>query len=379
MPEKAIAIITHSFLDQSSGSSLATGGVETWVLEMVKLLSELEIDTTVYQTSEHGFATVFEGASVIGHGISDRNKMLRLSHDDIDKKGIERIIYATSVADEKHMRSGQIFVQHGIHWDYTTSGSSIYSRLRWEYLRRKLSRNDIRMSLKSKLTIAVDTNFINYARIVMRHRFNPLKLVYIPNFAWPRNIEKWGPKWINDGEIRIVFARRFEYRRGVTLFGEVTEKLLQALPAAKISFAGCGTYEKFLREKFKDSANVSVTEVTHDKIYDLLCNSHIAVIPTIYSEGTSLTCLEAMASGCAVVVTDVGGLCNIVIPDYNGLLVRPVASEFTDSIIYLANNWKEAARLAGRGHELVSESFSAEMWRIRIKKALEESGFLEKK
>lgn len=375
--KKSIAIITHSFLDRTSASALAIGGVETWILEIVRLLFSLGIDPVVYQTSKDDFTKVFEGATVIGYKGADRKKMLSLSHADIDRRGIDRIVYAITFVDAKYYRPGQIFVQHGIYWDYTTSQYNIHGRLKWEFMRGKLSRNDMRMCLKSKLTIAVDTNFINYARIVMRHRFNPSRLVYIPNFAWPRNIDKWGPKWKNEDETRIVFARRFEYYRGVVLFTEVAEKLLHSLSGIKITFAGCGTYEKYLKEKFKDYANVAVKEVPHDEIYDLLCDSHIAVIPTLYSEGTSLSALEAMASGCAVVATDVGGLCNIVIPGYNGLLVRPITSEIADSIIYLAGDRKEAARLAGRGHELVSESFSVDVWRIRIKKALEESGFLE--
>ncbi len=376
--KQKIAIITHAFLDQSSGTSLAVGGVETWILEIVRLFYNLGIEPVIYQLSKTDFTATFEGATVIGYKGTDRKNILSHCHEDIDSRGIERIIYANIYTDAKYYRPGQIFVQHGIHWDYPTSHYNIRGRLKWEYMRGKLSRNDIRMCLKSKLTIAVDTNFINYARIVMRHRFNPSGIVYIPNFAWPRNIDNWGPKWINDGEIRIVFARRFEYYRGVILFAEVAEKLLHSLPGIKVTFAGSGTNEKFLKEKFKDYENVVVKEVPHEEIYDLLCESHIAVIPTLNSEGTSLSCLEAMASGCAVVATDVGGLCNILIPDYNGLLIRPIVSEFVNSIIYLATNRKEAARLAERGHELVSESFSSEMWRTRIKKVLEESGFLER-
>lgn len=375
--KQKIAIITHSFLDHSSGTKLAVGGVETWILEIIRLFFNLGIVPVIYQISKNDFITTFEGTTVIGYKGTDRKKILSNCHADIDRRGIEKIIYANIYTDANYYRPGQIFVQHGIHWDYPTSHYNIRGRLKWEYIRGKLSRNDIRMCLKSKLTIAVDTNFINYARIAMRHRFNPSGIVYVPNFAWPRNIEKWGPKWKSGDEIRIVFARRFEYYRGVILFAEVAEKLLKSLPGIRIIFAGSGTNEKFLKEKFKDYENVVVKEVPHEEIYDLLCESHIAVIPTLNSEGTSLSCLEAMASGCAVVATDVGGLCNIVIPDYNGVLVRPTVSEFVNAILYLATNRKEAARLAGHGHELVSESFSAEMWRKRIKKALEESGFIE--
>ena len=58
----------------------------------------------------------------------------------------------------------------------------------------------------------------------------------------------------------------------------------------------------------------------------------ITVIPTLYSEGTSLSCLEAMASGNAVIATFIGGLPNLIIDEYNGLLISPEVGDLVDSI-----------------------------------------------
>ena len=50
----------------------------------------------------------------------------------------------------------------------------------------------------------------------------------------------------------------------------------------------------------------------------------IVLIPTKAAEGTSLSCLEAMASGRAVIAGCVGGLSDLIVDGYNGLLLRPL-------------------------------------------------------
>ena len=45
-----------------------------------------------------------------------------------------------------------------------------------------------------------------------------------------------------------------------------------------------------------------------------------------------------MACGCAVVATNVGGLCNLVINNFNGLLVNPNPEEISDAITKLVDN-----------------------------------------
>ena len=47
---------------------------------------------------------------------------------------------------------------------------------------------------------------------------------------------------------------------------------------------------------------------SYEKMPAIYQGADICVIPSIGSEATSLACLEALASGCAVVATNVGGL-----------------------------------------------------------------------
>ena len=45
-------------------------------------------------------------------------------------------------------------------------------------------------------------------------------------------------------------------------------------------------------------------------------NADITLIPSLYSEGTSLSCIEAMACGNAVIATRIGGLSDLIINDF---------------------------------------------------------------
>ncbi len=369
-----IAIIAQSFFNPKEPGNFNIGGVETWLMEFISLLISMGYTPIVYQTSIKDFKERYEGAEVNGLGGLDRHKMTKLSHKDIDSRGIRWIVYASSFVGEKSFRHNQIFIQHGIHWDYTTSPTNILQRIKWEIIRRRLSRHDLKMARESRLTICVDSNFLNYARIMLRHRFDPQKMQYIPNFAIPQKKPDWQGKWINPEEINIIFARRFEFRRGVTIFGEAIEQILKSNPKVKVTFAGWGSYEKYLFEKFGKNNRVIIQPVPHEQMYEYLNRAHIAVIPTTYSEGTSLSCLEAMASGCAVIATNIGGLCNLVTPDFNGLLIRPTIKDITDAIAGLSNNLSLAESLADRGYETVCHSFSLVKWRSRVKQALAEAG-----
>jgi glycosyltransferase involved in cell wall biosynthesis len=343
-------------------------------MEFVRLLVCHGYSPVIYQTAGKDFKIFMEGAEVVGLGGLDRHKMTRLSHKDIDKRQIRWIVYASSFVGEKNFRKGQIFIQHGIHWDYTTSLTNLRQRIKWELIRRRLSRHDLKMARDSQLTISVDSNFLNYSRVMLRHRFNPEKIRYIPNFAIPQEKSSWQGKWDHPEGINIIFARRFEFRRGVTIFADAIEQILKIIPKAKVTFAGWGSFTDYLNGKFGNSGQVKIEAVPHEQMYQLLNRSHIAIIPSTYSEGTSLSCLEAMASGCAVIATDVGGLANLVIPDYNGILIRPISSDIVSAITKLSNDMDYAGALANRAYETISHSFSCSTWQTRIWQALNEAG-----
>ena len=97
----------------------------------------------------------------------------------------------------------------------------------------------------------------------------------------------------------------------------------------------------------------------------------ITLIPSLYSEGTSLSCLEAMASGNAVIATNIGGLPDLVISGYNGLLIEPSVSALREALSTLCDNPDKRRQLGKRAQE-VAGAFNIDIWRSKWRKILTE-------
>ena len=96
-------------------------------------------------------------------------------------------------------------------------------------------------------------------------------------------------------------------------------------------------------------------------MYEVYQNTDIALIPTLYSEGTSLSCLEAMATGNVVICTRVGGLTDLVINGYNGYLIEPTREDLLSTIRYIIFNYDKQNIVRKRARE-VSEVFNKNRW-----------------
>lgn len=96
-----------------------------------------------------------------------------------------------------------------------------------------------------------------------------------------------------------------------------------------------------------------------DKIQPLLKIFDIFVLPSL-SEGMPVCLLEAMASGCPIVTTNVGGIPEMIENGKNGLLVRPADSKaLSNAILYLLEHEKVRHSLVIEGKRVVRERFSA--------------------
>lgn len=91
-----------------------------------------------------------------------------------------------------------------------------------------------------------------------------------------------------------------------------------------------------------------------DEMHKVYQTSYIVLIPTMYSEGTSLSCLEAMATRNAIIATNIGGLPNLVIDGFNGRLIEPKVESLVEAIESLLGDRRQIAEMAARGVQLVS-------------------------
>lgn len=91
----------------------------------------------------------------------------------------------------------------------------------------------------------------------------------------------------------------------------------------------------------------------------LIALSDIVVLPSYYKEGVPRTLIEGAALSKPLITTDVSGCRDIVINEYNGLLV-PVkdSKKLSKAILYFADNPEARLEMGKKGRQLVFDKFS---------------------
>ena len=121
--------------------------------------------------------------------------------------------------------------------------------------------------------------------------------------------------------LRFAFLGRYDIRKGVK---ELTEALKILVLNNKFEFHFIGP----IPDEFKiDSPQIKYHGAIFDaeKIKTILRETDVFVLPS-HSEGMPNVILEAMASGCAILATDVGAV-NVLVGDDNGWLIPPIDSK----------------------------------------------------
>ena len=366
-------IIYRNYL-MPNGIGMSIGGIQTYLTNLCHVLIEEGYHVSIYQRGDKDFHTVIDdNIEVFGYErpeekVRGRARMLygKASSRINPSRGDILIFGCESMAVKTDGRVPVIGIQHGISWDIPNAS---LSPSKWHFLYFKKQYQAWRTARRIKSIdklVCVDCNFINWYKALVP---NPeVKLFYIPNFsALP---EEKAEKNETDSEIKIIFARRFEPQRGTRLFMNVAKRLLKEYDNIRITIAGDGSDEKLLKDNLESDPHVEFIRYESNESLSIHADKDIAVVPTLGSEGTSLSLLEAMASGCAVVCTNVGGMTNIVINGYNGLMVAPEEEDLYKSMKTLIDDDKLRKTLSTRGYESIETSFSLARWQERWRSIL---------
>ncbi len=112
-----------------------------------------------------------------------------------------------------------------------------------------------------------------------------------------------GNRELGNSDVTITYTGRLESIKGVDDFLEALVPLKKEYPNIKLQVVGYYKEGNLLVEKFQ--RDVSFTGL-RDDIPAILSSTDIFVMPS-HSEGLSNSIMEAMSSGCACVVSQVGG------------------------------------------------------------------------
>jgi glycosyltransferase involved in cell wall biosynthesis len=353
--KKRVDIVNINFYDWD-GLTLYKGGAERYVYDLASILKEDGWSPRILQNANNSFELDFRGIPVLGVKTDSGGDVRAMSKKYRDVCRDSDLVIA-SPADLACEMWGLnvIAINHGIYWDhkYKTLHSTNFA----EY------KNIFDAITVSSSIVAVDTNFINWLRT---YDYNLAgKLTYVPNYFDNKDFIPVAKKF--DGPIRILYPRRLYEARGIFITLKAFDYLFARHGEIELHLVGqANTEDQKIVNKFMDrhKGRVIWEEFDMEEMHKVYRTSHITLVPTMYSEGTSLSCLEAMATNNAIVATNVGGLPNLVVDGFNGLLISPTSEAIIQALEFVLADRKMMGEMAARGVELASV-FEKNKWSRR--------------
>jgi len=148
--------------------------------------------------------------------------------------------------------------------------------------------------------------------------------------------------YAQDYEKIVLFVGRHVYEKGLHLLIEAAPRIVDEYRDAKFVITGHGPITEDLKERvnhtiIKDKILFTgyIDDETRDKLYRI---ADVAVFPSLY-EPFGIVSLEAMAAGCPVVVSDTGGLREIIDHGHNGLkMLNGSSNSLKDNVVEILKN-----------------------------------------
>ena len=156
----------------------------------------------------------------------------------------------------------------------------------------------------------------------------------------------------------VTYLGKFNKTRGAMLGIKTAIEVLKNYPDVKFYFLGHGEDEKRMREivnKYRLADRITIMYTPNP--YPILSRTLIYLALAKYDNYHSQALLEAMASGCAVVATDVGETYRMV-DKGNGVLVEPNPSIIAKIVIDLLDNFEKTVKLGLNSAEKLRSQYN---------------------
>jgi glycosyltransferase involved in cell wall biosynthesis len=359
---RRVLILAPTFFD-FAGNNMFYGGAERYLVELTRLVRNLGYEPEVYQPANSAWVRYYADIRVTGIDCGGDLHLFNERFHRLIPVGVLTIYLAFYLAAPRcHSRS--IGISHGIYWDAPSFQTPLVQQQKLEDLIVALS--------NLEQLVSVDTNTINWVRSI---QFNlARKCTYIPNFVDLKQFQPIKQAAIEQQEQRLVilYPRRLYEPRGFWLIAEIVPKLIEKYPYLEFHFVGKANpaeEEKVQELMDRYPSHICWYALAPERMHKAYQQANITIIPTLHSEGTSLSCLEALASGNTVVATNVGGLPDLILPGYNGLLIEPTATSLHQALEQLIQNEDLRLRLARQGSQ-VAQIFSLERWQTQWQQIL---------
>ncbi len=361
---RRVDILNVTFFD-ADGTIRYKGGAERYVYDLARLFKVAGWSSRIIQHANRPFHLDFMGIPVVGVPTGRENDMRGMSKGFGDiVKGADLIV-ASPLDLACELRGVPVIgINHGIYWDHK------YKSLSTANIEEYRNIFDALGMVGS--CVCVDTNFMNWVR-TYDYQLGK-KLRYVPNYF---DASEFYPVEKNfAGRIRALYPRRLYEPRGCFITLQAFDYLLKKYRDLDLHLVGQATHEDSLLvsefiEKFP--GRVIWEELEMQDMPRVYGTSHVVLIPTMYSEGTSLSCLEGIATNNAIVASHVGGLPNLVIDGFNGLLIDPNVHALVRAMETLLRDRAGMSAMAKAGLHLAPVFEKAkwtEHWRSLINKCV---------
>lgn len=317
-PANTVLIFQHQMFDVA-GNVCFNGGAERYVTDLADILLDAGYFPVLIQIgNNHGDVWTKQIKNLKVIGLSVKNvREYRYATSQFTK--YKFVIYSGALDFGKKIHPN-ILISHGVTWDVTS---------------KDVKPMEIFNFFKGvDVFVSVDTNTISWLRTTFSKTLKKIDANYIPNYV---DVRTYYPvKRKDDGKIHITFPRRASPERGYWLMSASLPPILDKYPNVIFKFVGFAHGEQIQQDilslEQKYPGRVSHCMVKPDEMPYIYQHTDISLIPTIYCEGTSLSCLEAQACGNVVISTNIGGLPNLVLDGYNGLLINPNGQELMKAL-----------------------------------------------
>ncbi len=365
-----LALETVTFF-KFDGSTYYSGGAERYLIDLDEICKELNLKLRVYQYAEYDWVRFYDNLEVIGMGAKENDPNLYT----VDLKNEMNDLFRRNTLNQTalnlysafHLLQGKstattIGISHGIFWDteanHYTNGVDFWN-----------ANSEIISAAKNcDYMVSVDTNTCNWFQTIDYNLSRKIK--YIPNYV--NTSEFTCSEKCNTDRIIITYPRRLYAARGLYIVLDILDDILKKFPNTEFHFVGKGFAEdtKHVQEKISQWGDrVKWYSKSPDQMHEVYKESDISLVPTMYSEGTSLSCLEALSSGNIVICTRVGGLTDLIINGFNGLLIEPDSDSLKNALINILSN-PDKMQMLKKNAVATAQSFSKDIWKERWKEIL---------
>ncbi len=187
----------------------------------------------------------------------------------------------------------------------------------WSLFRRQLSGAD--------LVTGVSKAYIDFVRKAWELKERAVQLIPISV-----DLTAFNTAEASREDRTILFAGRLEKSKGIEVLAQAIPLILKELPDARFYLAGQDynrpgsrqTWSQYLTGTFGKERIIYLGSLSTRELVYYYRSAAICVVPSLYEPGGTVV-FEAMACGCPVIASGVGGLVELIKDRRTGALIRP--------------------------------------------------------